>query len=121
MATLSDQKRMEEEKERQKQEQKRKEEERIREMGMKLAAAQQVIAERMKQNQRKVLEEERDARRKFIDVDEEENTTEDYRKAKRAKIEVTERSIKEANLADAIKRRQHWEDKKTKECGDWKL
>eukprot|EP01065_Artemidia_motanka_P015900 TRINITY_DN19605_c0_g1_i1.p1 TRINITY_DN19605_c0_g1~~TRINITY_DN19605_c0_g1_i1.p1 ORF type:complete len:189 (+),score=75.89 TRINITY_DN19605_c0_g1_i1:64-567(+) len=98
----------------------KREEERMLEMAAKLAAAQKAIADRTRSGMRKVNEDEQQARQKFVDVDAEDEMTSEHRKAKRSKIEHEERRIKEKRLQDAIRRRQHWEDSKTQDCGDWK-
>eukprot|EP01063_Lacrimia_lanifica_P017642 TRINITY_DN24689_c0_g1_i1.p1 TRINITY_DN24689_c0_g1~~TRINITY_DN24689_c0_g1_i1.p1 ORF type:complete len:177 (+),score=98.54 TRINITY_DN24689_c0_g1_i1:57-587(+) len=118
--TMSDVKR-EEEKEKEKQAAKRKkEQERMAAMAQRLAAAQATISERRLGDSRRINEEERAERRKFIDVDEAESTTDDYRQAKRAKIENSEREKNEQNFADMVRKREHWESKKTRDCGEWK-
>eukprot|EP01062_Namystynia_karyoxenos_P049760 TRINITY_DN3822_c0_g1_i1.p3 TRINITY_DN3822_c0_g1~~TRINITY_DN3822_c0_g1_i1.p3 ORF type:complete len:199 (+),score=100.63 TRINITY_DN3822_c0_g1_i1:90-599(+) len=118
--TLSEIKRQEQARLEEQKLKRKREEEKMMGMAVKLAAAQQQIAQRRQQNMRMVNDDEQHARQKFIDVDAEEDMTSEHRRQKREKLETTERNIKQKRLQDAIRRRQHWEDKKTQDCGDWK-
>eukprot|EP01064_Diplonema_japonicum_P029165 TRINITY_DN4650_c0_g2_i1.p2 TRINITY_DN4650_c0_g2~~TRINITY_DN4650_c0_g2_i1.p2 ORF type:complete len:185 (+),score=52.97 TRINITY_DN4650_c0_g2_i1:49-555(+) len=118
--TLSEKKR-EEEKDQAKQEEARaRNAAKMQELASKLAAAQQTISERKVKDTRRLNEEEKEQRRKFVDVDEIETAAEDYRAKKRQKIEDTEREKNQKGVNDMIRRRQNWEDRKTRDCNEWK-
>ncbi|KAJ9473534.1 hypothetical protein DIPPA_29499 [Diplonema papillatum] len=111
----------EDEREKEKQKSKKAQEQAVMEgLAARLADAQQAIAQRKMKDGKRLMHEELEGRRKFIDVDEEETQMEDYRQNKRSKIEEESRQIKEKNMAEVVRKRQRWEDKKTRDCGEWK-
>eukprot|EP01059_Diplonema_ambulator_P034012 TRINITY_DN7424_c0_g3_i2.p1 TRINITY_DN7424_c0_g3~~TRINITY_DN7424_c0_g3_i2.p1 ORF type:complete len:277 (+),score=56.28 TRINITY_DN7424_c0_g3_i2:524-1354(+) len=118
--TMTEKKKEEENEQARQRERREKEQQRMMEMAAKLAASQQAIATRRVKDTKRIIEEEKEGRRKFIDVDEIEAAAEDFRAQKRQKIEEPEREKNQKAMEEAIRKRQRWEDKKSRDCNEWK-
>eukprot|EP00754_Rhynchopus_humris_P007441 Rhum_TRINITY_DN13453_c0_g1::Rhum_TRINITY_DN13453_c0_g1_i3::g.60245::m.60245 len=99
---------------------KKEQDEKMAKMAAKLAAAQESIKQRTTADQKRLIQAEQQDRRKFIDSTESEANTEEFRQSKRSTLEVAANAAKDKNFQELVRKRQNHENRKSRNCGEWK-